>query len=143
MNNDKIKNLVNNFNISQWNIDEKKEIFTFKEDFDLKIKLENKHKRSEDEIMNDSSYDPVFAKYRVRYIVDVVFYYDDNKLDMGNTFLETKKIIIPNPVGANMVDNFYKNEYEIARAFSKNKKEFDDIMKDSIIYADYEGQNIK
>ncbi|MFL0194830.1 hypothetical protein ACJDU8_04470 [Clostridium sp. WILCCON 0269] len=122
-----LKNLVNNFNEYEWNYDNANKIGTYKNDFNLQVKLQNKRRREEDESLKGNQWDDLFRKYPNSQSVEVTFLYRGAEVD-GYPALIFKNVIIPLPIAANMINEFYENELRIARVFSDDKNSFDKIL---------------
>ena len=127
MNEKTVNKLICNFKKSDWTYDKNKKICIYNEDFNLEIKLKNKIKRSEDEHLNGKQWNDFFNKYSSAKLIDIVILYKDININEF-TYLDLGDIIIPLPIAANMINDFYKNELNIARLFSDNKVKFDNLM---------------
>lgn len=123
MNQEDLKNVVNSFKECNWNYDNVNKIGTYKEDFNLQVKLNDKRCRKDDEIFIGDEWNDLFEKYPNSQLIDITFVYRDAQVD-GITVLEFNKIMIPLPIAANMIDEFYENELSIARMFSDDKNSF-------------------
>lgn len=123
MNEKAVNKLICNFKKGDWIYDKSKKLCIYNEDFDLLIKL----KRSEDEHLNGKQWNGLFSKYPSAKLVDIVILYKDININ-GFTYLDLGDVIIPLPIAANRINDFYKNELNIAKLFSDNKVKFDNLM---------------
>ena len=129
MNQDDLINIINNFRESEWTYDNVNKIGIYNDDFNLQLKKQNRTSRNNDEILTDEVWDDLFAKYPNSELINAVFVYRDAILsDHTRTYLLFNNIIVPLPVGANMINNFYENELSIAKMLSEDKNSFDKIL---------------
>lgn len=138
MNNNDIKNLFKKFIKDDWklgNINNEK-VLIYDKDTKLTLRLTGKCLRNKDSSLSMDTYDGVFNKYHIEYVTYCTFYYDDVCIDDYKcTLLGNGHTLIPIPVGANMLNKFYKNEYNIAKAFSDEN--FNKLINGYEIYAEY------
>jgi hypothetical protein len=85
-------------------------------------------------ILSDSSWDDFFNKFNSNQIIDVVVSMDAQPLITYN-WLYTDNVVIPLPIGANMTDDFYRCEYDIASVLSDDGSQFNKLMHPSQIHA--------
>ncbi|EJT6665858.1 hypothetical protein C4D51_09330 [Clostridium perfringens] len=133
-----IKELYKNFSINDWKQDQlnNDKILIYNGDPKLTIRLTGKCLREDNDALNMNSYDYVFNKYNIDYAIYSTFYYDDVCIDDYKcTLLGDGDTLIPLPVGANRSNEFYENEYNIAKVFSDER--FDELMKDAEIYSKF------
>lgn len=128
MNEQDLKKIINNFNESEWRYDVKNNIATYECDFDLQMKLVNKRSREEDEFLNDDTWNDLFQKYKNAELIDISITYRGAEVG-GSTNLLNNNIFIPLPIAANIIDEFYENELNIARVFSHDKNKFVKMFK--------------
>lgn len=127
MNQENLKNVVNNFMERDWNYDSVNKIGTYNDDFNLQVKLNDKRFRKNDEIFTGEEWNDLFEKYPNSQLIDIIFLYRDAQVD-GITVLMCNEIMIPLPIAANMIDEFYENELNIARMFSNDKNSFNNML---------------
>jgi|GEM_PF-2840568 hypothetical protein len=127
MNEKTVNNLFCNFKKSDWCYNKSKTFCIYNEDFDLEIKLKNKMKRSEDEHLSGKQWNDLFSKYPSAKLIDIVISYKAININEF-TYLDLGDIIIPLPIAANRINDFYKNELNIARTFSDNEVKFDNLI---------------
>lgn len=132
MNENTIKKLINEFNESDWLNDYTANIHTYKNDFNLQVRLGAKSSRQNDEELVGDQWDDYFNKYNGSLIVSVDFFYKDANLSEYNQTVIDCGVFIPLPVGANMIDEFYINEFQLARMLNANKNKYDNILNSAI-----------
>lgn len=129
MNNEQLKKIVSNFNELQWSYDNDNKIAVYKNDNNLKMKLENKRSRNVDENFKQKQWSEFLDKYYNMELIDIMFLYNNEEIDGCFTGLIIDKIVIPIPVAANMIDIFYENEINITKMISTDTDKFHELTK--------------
>lgn len=127
MNKEDLKTIINNFEEYDWNYDSSSKIATYNNDFNLQVKLHNIRAREADESLVGEQWDKLFKKYPESKSADIAFLYRDAKVG-GCQALMFRDLIIPLPIAANMINEFYENELSIARVLTDDKKKFDTLL---------------
>lgn len=103
-------------------------ILIYKNDLNISILLSNNaYSRKNDEILNEYSYDEFFEKYNSDLLIDVKVLFGQN-IVINYTWLYKPDVVIPLPVGANMITDFFENEHDIAKLLSENEDLFNALL---------------
>lgn len=127
MNKEELKTIINNFKEYDWSYDTSSKTAIYNDDFDLQIKVLNIRDRDDDESLKGEQWDELFHKYPDSKSADINFLYRGGKVE-GFPVLLFRGLVIPMPIAANIVDEFYENELSIARMLSEDKKKFDALL---------------
>lgn len=123
MNKEDLKTIINNFREYDWNYDNSSKTATYNNDFNLQVKLQNVIAREDDESLEGEEWDELFKKYPESKSLEVAFLYRGAEV-AGFPAIMFNDLIIPLPVAASMIDEFYENEISIARMLTDDKKNF-------------------
>ncbi|AMR88455.1 hypothetical protein [Bacillus thuringiensis] len=105
----------------------------YKGDLLVSVTLGSLLTRQGDEYLKDSDWDDTFNEYKCNELITLEFRWNDQIVYPSN-WLYKDSIVIPVPVGANMIHEFFKNERDIAALLSGDRSKFEDEMKNTKIY---------
>ncbi|MNO25479.1 hypothetical protein D3C76_153150 [compost metagenome] len=98
----------------------------------MQVRLGAKSSRQNDEEFVGDQWDDYFNKYNGSLIVSVDFFYRDANLSQFNQTVIDCGVLIPLPIAANRIDEFYINEFQLARMLNANKNKYDNILNNVI-----------
>ena len=126
---DELKKIIKGSNGSDW-IKGNGELI-YKNNLDISIVLSgDSYPRKDDPILNGDTYDEFFYNYGSNQLIDVNVLFKTKEIITYN-WLYKPDVVIPLPVAANRITEFFKYEYDIAKLLSKDEIMFELLLFDT------------
>ena len=119
---DVAKDIIKNFNAFEWD-SSTETTGTYKADLSLHYKVDEFTTNLTDEFTPLDTWSEFFKKYNIIKKTYIRFMYNNNEIDVIPLFANSD-IIIPMPVAANMISDFYISEILVAKYLSTDIKSF-------------------
>ncbi|MGH1205384.1 hypothetical protein BVG00_21610 [Bacillus cereus] len=105
----------------------------YKGDLSVSVTLGSLLARQDDEHLKELVWDDTFNEYKCNRLITLEFRWND-QIAYPSNWLYKDKTVIPVPVAANRIHEFYRYEFDIAALLSGDRSKFGDEMKNTKIY---------
>ncbi|OWT48471.1 hypothetical protein [Bacillus sp. K2I17] len=122
--------IIKNSTEDSWIVESNK--IVYKDDLSVSVTLGTILERQSDEQLKDAVWDNTFNEYKCNRLITLEYRYND--FVHPSTYLYKDTTIIPLPVGANRIHEFYQYEFDIAALLSSDRSKFEVEMKNTNIY---------
>ncbi|HDR4368568.1 TPA: hypothetical protein QCP64_005064 [Bacillus cereus] len=126
-----LRKIIKNSTEGSWILQNNR--IVYKNDLSVSVTLGSVIPRQKDEHLKGSQWDKTFNEYECYELITLEFRWN-NQIGYTSNWLYKDKIVIPVPVGANMIHEFFQNERDIAALLSSDRSRFENEMKNSKLY---------
>ncbi|PEB22150.1 hypothetical protein COF68_17980 [Bacillus toyonensis] len=122
--------IIKNSTEDSWIVQSNK--IVYKDDLSVSVTLGSILERQSDEQLEDAVWDNTFNEYKCNRLITLDYRYNDFAYPSKYIYKDTT--IIPFPVAANRIHEFYQYEFDIAALLSSDRSKFENAMKNTKIY---------
>lgn len=122
--------IIKNSTEDSWIVQSNKIIY--KNNLSVSVTLGSILARQSDKQLEDEVWDNTFNEYKCNRLITLEYRYNDFVYPSNYLYKDTT--IIPVPVAANRIHEFYQYEFDIAALLSCDRSKFEDEMKNTKIY---------
>ncbi|EHL65085.1 hypothetical protein HMPREF1014_05556 [Bacillus sp. 7_6_55CFAA_CT2] len=122
--------IIKNSTEDSWVVQSNK--IVYKDDLSVSVTLGSILERQSDKQLEDAVWDNTFNEYNCNRLITLEYRYND--FVYPSNYLYKGATIIPVPVAANRIHEFYQYEFDIAALLSSDRSKFEDEMKNTKIY---------
>lgn len=124
--------IIKNSTEDSWIVQSNK--IVYKDDLSVSVTLGSILERQSDKQLEDAVWDNTFNEYKCNRLITLEYRYND--FVYPSNYLYKEATIIPVPVAANRIHEFYQYEFDIAGLLSSDRSKFEDEMKNTKIYTE-------
>lgn len=124
--------IIKNSTEDSWIVQSNK--IVYKDDLSVSVTLGSILERQSDKQLEDAVWDNTFNEYKCNRLITLEYRYND--FVYPSNYLYKDATIIPVPVAANRIHEFYQYEFDIAALLSSDRSKFEDEMKNTNIYTE-------
>ncbi|NRQ71796.1 hypothetical protein HQK17_27150 [Bacillus cereus] len=130
MSEEELRQIIKNSTEDSWIVQSNK--IVYKGDLSVSVTLGSLLTRQSDKQLEDAVWDNTFNEYKCNRLITLEYRYNDFVYPSNYLYKDTT--IIPVPVAANRIHEFYRYEFDIAALLSGDRSKFEDEMKNTKIY---------
>ncbi|PFX91632.1 hypothetical protein COL41_25440 [Bacillus mycoides] len=126
-----LRQIIKNSTRDSWIVQSNR--IVYKDDLSVSVTLGSLLARQDDEHLKESVWDDTFNEYKCNGLITLEFRWND-QIAYPSNWLYKDTTVIPVPVAANRIQEFYQNEFDIAALLSSDRSKFENEMKNTNIY---------
>ncbi|OUB59038.1 hypothetical protein [Bacillus thuringiensis] len=130
MSEEELRQIIKNSTEDSWIVQSNK--IVYKGDLSVSVTLGSLLTRQSDKQLEGAVWDNTFNEYKCNRLITLEYRYNDFVYPSNYLYKDTT--IIPVPVAANRIHEFYRYEFDIAALLSGDRSKFEDEMKNTKIY---------